>query len=346
MTVTRPRLIIVGPLIGRNTGQVTTPGEILADGFAACGYDVLAVSSHPNRYMRLYEIVRTLCAQHRAYDLMLLNVYGGPSFVVEDLASWLGRRFGLSVIFHLHGGALPDFFARWPNWTRRVLRRAHRFVTPSSYLSQALTPYGFQGTVIPNSIELSDYPFRLRERPAPRLLWMRSFHDVWNPLMALRVFARLRQHVPHAALVMAGQDKGLQDECKRQARELGLANAVEFPGFLDRTQKIAYGQACDIYLNTNRIDNMPVAVVEACAFGLPVVSTSVGGIPDLLTDGETGLLVASEDDDAMVAAILRLLNEPNLAANLSNNGRKLAERSAWESVRQQWEAIFGSIKED
>jgi asparagine synthetase B (glutamine-hydrolysing) len=71
--------------------------------------------------------------------------------------------------------------------------------------------------------------------------------------------------------------------------------------------------------------------------------SAVGGIPDLLTDGETGLLVPDDDDEAMAKAILRLLNDPALAGRLSANGRQLAERSSWENVRLQWEELFAQV---
>ena len=88
---------------------------------------------------------------------------------------------------------------------------------------------------------------------------------------------------------------------------------------------------------------MPVAVLEACAMGLPVVSTNVGGLPDLLAHGETALLVPDDNDEAMAAAISSLLGGVGLAARLSANGRQLAERSSWEQVRPQWERIFGDL---
>jgi L-malate glycosyltransferase len=340
---TLPHLRFVGPMIGRNPGQVTTQGEVLADRFTEAGYSVSSVSAHPNRYVRLLDIVKTLLTQGHSTDVMMLQVFGGPSFVVEDLASWIGQRKRQPIVMTLHGGAFPEFQQRYPQWTRRVLRRATRIVAPSAYLARAVEQRGFTAEIIPNLIELVDYPFRQRTNLAPRLFWMRSFHPVWNPQMAVRVLAKLRQRYPEATLVMAGQDKGLQSECERLAEELGVRAALELPGFIDAEQKRQFAAASDVFINTNRIDNMPVAVVEACAFGLPVVSTSVGGIPDLLTDGESGLLVASDDDDAMVAAILQLLNEPNLAANLSSNGRRLAEKSAWEAVRQQWETLFSEL---
>ena len=88
--------------------------------------------------------------------------------------------------------------------------------------------------------------------------------------------------------------------------------AVRFVGFMDMPAKVREGNSAEIFLNTNRVDNMPVAVVEACAMGLPVVATAVGGVPDLLTHEETGLLVPDNDDQSMVAAIMQLLKNSEL----------------------------------
>lgn len=337
------RLCSVGPMIGRNPGFVTTQGERLSDRLGIEGYSTMAVSSSTNRYIRLIEIVETIVRRRKKIDILFMHVFGGPSFVVEDIASLLGRCFRHRIVMVLHGGAIPEFIARFPKWGRRVLGRADVLVTPSPYLARALLPYGFQASIIPNTIELSLYEYIHRTRLAPRLFWMRSFHPAYNPLMAVRVLAALRQVVPDATLVMAGQDKGYELEVRKLVRDLKLNAAVRFAGFLDMNAKVREGNAADIFINTNRIDNMPVGIVEAAAMGLPVVSTAVGGVPDLLADGETGLLVPDGDVVGMVNAILRLLNNPDLASRLSQNGRRIAERSAWESVRIQWTEVINGL---
>jgi glycosyltransferase involved in cell wall biosynthesis len=172
---------------------------------------------------------------------------------------------------------------------------------------------------------------------------MRHFYPYYNPEMAVHVLARLRTTMPDATLVMAGEDKGIEADVRKLAQELGLNGAIRFPGFLDAPSKMREGSRADVYLNTNTIDNMPVSVIEAGAMGLPVVATNVGGIPDFLTDGENALLVRDGDVDGMVRAITRLLTEPGLAARLSVNGRRLAERSSWEQVRPQWEQLLADV---
>jgi glycosyltransferase involved in cell wall biosynthesis len=330
-------------MVARHKGHVTTQGEILSGLFREADYSVMSVSHARNRYARLVDIVSSLVRRRGEIDIQCLQVFGGPSFVVEDVASRLGQLLGQRVLMFLRGGAMPAFMARHPRWARRVLGRADVIVAPSEYLARAVSEYGFPTEVIPNVIDISRYPFRHRQRLQPRLMWMRTFHEIWNPMMAVRVLARLRQTVPDATLLMAGQDKGLEAQVQELAISLGVRSVVHFAGFLDMQQKANLGSECDIFLNTNHVDNMPVAIVEACAMGLPVVATDVGGIKDLLTDGETALLVPDNDDEAMVRAIERLLNEPDLAAQLSAKGRELAERSAWEKVRPQWERVFAEI---
>jgi glycosyltransferase involved in cell wall biosynthesis len=172
---------------------------------------------------------------------------------------------------------------------------------------------------------------------------MRTFHPVYHPEMAIDVLAALRQTHPAAVLTMAGQDKGMLAAARERARLRGLADAVRFPGFLRAEAKAREFSRHDIYLNTTRVDNMPVSVLEACACGLPVVATNVGGIPYLLEHENTGLLVPDGDAQAMAEAARRLLGEPGLAARLSANGRALAVSCGWEAVRPKWEALFREI---
>ena len=342
----RPRLCFVGPMLGVNPGWVTTQGELLAGLLAEVGYATRLTSHKPARLPRLIDTLSSLIAWRNDIDLVIHQVFSGPAFAITDAATALGRALGLRQIAVLHGGALPEFAAGHGRWVRRVLRRVAAVVAPSTYLAETFAAYPELAPrlrVIPNILEIENYPYRHREAVEPRLLWMRTFHEVYHPQMAIEALVELRHAHPGATLTMAGQEKGLHAAVQELAGRRGLAEAVRFPGFLGPADKAREFAAHDIYLNTNRVDNMPVSVLEAAAFGLPVVATAVGGVPHLLRDGETGLLVPDGDAGAMAQAVRRLLDEPGLAAKLSANGRRLAESCAWEPVRAQWEALFGEV---
>ncbi len=337
------RLCFVGSMLGRNTGHITTQGQITADLFAAEGYEVVCVSSKINKFARLAEIAAVLIKNHRRFDLVLLEVYSGLSFAIANLASLICKIFKLPQMMVLHGGNLPEYIEKHPRRTKRVLRRADCLVAPSPFLAEKIGKYGFEINIVPNVIELDSYQFRERTKLSPKLLWMRSFHPIYHPEMAIEVFAEIRKNYTDATLTMAGVDKGLEPKLKKMVAELNLADAISFPGFLNAEQKAAAFSDADIFLNTNRTDNMPVAVVEAGAFGLPIVATNVGGLPYLISHGENGLLVENENVGEMVNAVKLLLENINLARKNSRGGRVLAERSAWKNVRETWEKLFAEV---
>ncbi|QQS42007.1 MAG: glycosyltransferase family 4 protein [Acidobacteriota bacterium] len=338
-----PKLLVVGNLLGKNPGYVTTQGQILAERLEADGFEVVAVSAKVNKFARLLDVVRTIVKSSGRVDLMILEVYSGPAFLLADVASFVAKLLGIPSVLVLHGGQLPQFAAKHSRWVRRILGRARSLVAPSAFLAESLERFASPIRVIPNAIDLGAYRFRLREEMAPRMLWMRSFHPLYNPRLALDVLALVKGEFPDATLVMGGVDKGLESSVKNSAREMGLGDSVRFPGFLDEAAKAREFSDADIFLNTNRVDNMPVSVVEACAFGLPVVATDVGGLSKLVAHGENAILVNDDDPEEMAKAVIGLLKDPGAARRFSENGRKLAERSSWSSVRQQWESLFEDI---
>jgi glycosyltransferase involved in cell wall biosynthesis len=340
---TVPRLAFVGAMLGGEHGRAPTQAQTLVRLLAAEGAPVWSTSTQPNRYRRFADIASTLLSRRADMDVMMLQVFSGPSFVVEDTASAIGRATGVPVVMTLRGGDLPRFAERFPRWTRRVLGRAAAIVAPSRYLAHELAWLKLPLHVIPNTIDFDSYPFRARTQIAPRLLWMRAFHPIYDPLTAVAALAVLRKRHPLATLTMGGPDMGLLDVTRAETERLGVADAVRFVGFLDEAAKRAAGAEHDIYLNTNRIDNMPVSVLEMGAMGLPVVATRVGGIPFLLDTDKNALLVPAGDPAAVAAAVGRLLTDPELVQRLSAGGRELARGSSWERIRPQWLELLGNV---
>lgn len=341
-----PRLCFAGNMLGRNAGFITTQGETVARLFAAEDYNVVCVSSKINKAARLFEIVAVLIKNRRKFDIVILDVYSGLNLIMAETVGWLCRRLKLPLIMVLHGGNLPEHAEKNPRMMQRILRRADRLAAPSRFLAEKVGASGFQINVVPNVLDIESYSFKERSEIAPKLFWMRSFHPLYNPQMAVEVLAKLKEKFPRATLTMAGVDKGIECEIKAKVSALNLSQSIRFAGWLDEKEKRKEFENADIFINTNRIDNMPVSVLEAGAAGLPVVATEVGGVPYLLSDGKNGLLVPNDDAAAMTQAVSNLLENPELTQKLSKNGRKLAEKSAWKNVRRKWEKLFDEVLEE
>src|SRR4030095_13777207 len=106
----------------------------------------------------------------------------------------------------------------------------------------------------------------------------------------------------------------------------------------------SYSRA-SIWLNGSEIDNQPLSILEAFACGLPVVTTDAGGIPDMVTNERTALLVKQGDYEGLARAALRLVAEPDLAQRLIRHGRDECRRYTWEAVRTEWLELYSYLAE-
>ncbi len=261
--------------------------------------------------------------------------WGFMPAVVALLAA--GRRQRRVLTYH--GGEAAAFLARWGRPVRAVLRRYEAVLVLTPTQARLFAAHGISVHIVPNILPIERFPFRLRSQLQPRLLWVRHLEPVYRPLDALDVLARVQRHHPTATLTMVG-DGTLMPALRQTIAERNL-RGVFLPGRLPPEALPAVYDEADLFLNTSSVDNLPLSLLEAGACGLPIVSTAAGAIPDLITDGENGLLAPVGAGEALAAAVLRLLAEPALAASLSAAGRRNAERFTWAAVAPALFAAYG-----
>lgn len=338
-----PTLLFIGNFLSE-AGASRGVCEDLVERLRHAGWSVRAASAKHAKVPRMLEMARAVWHGRRRDDVVHVDVFSGEAFLWAAAIVFLLRSLGKPYLLTLRGGSLPKFASRWSGAVRRVLAGAHAVTVPSEFLRREMERYRSDLLLLPNPLNVSAYPFRKRERPEPRLVWLRAFHETYNPSLAPRVLALLARDFPAASLTMIGPDRGDGSlaRTRAQAADLGVLDRVRF---VDRIPKTTVGEhlsRADIFLNTTNVDNAPVSVLEALACGLCVVSTSVGGMPDFVRDGDEGLLVPPNDPEAMAAAVRRLLNEPGLPGRLSRRGREKAEKMDWSVVLPQWEVLFAA----
>lgn len=330
-------LYIGNKLSDKNRNQTTI--ETLSQQLKALSYNVKSYSNKSNKTLRLISMLSAVI-RHRNYDYVLIDTYSTSAFWFAYASAKLCKFFNLKYIMILHGGSLPKRLKSHHKQCRDLFEKAYINVTPSPYLFEEFKKAGYSNLkIIPNGIELKNYTFKKRENIQPKLLWVRAFADIYNPILALKVYKKLLESYPDAQLCMVGpfKDNSIID-CRAYAKKHNLP--VEFTGKMSKAEWVNYSEDFDIFINTTNVDNTPVSVIEAMALGLPVVSTNVGGIPYLLDDNENALLVSPNQENEMFKAIINLIEHPSLNKKLTKAARQKVEEFDWMAVTKIWKELL------
>ena len=298
----------------------------------------VTVSDRRNKILRLFDMTSAVFRYRHKVRLILIDTYSTSNFYYAVICAWLARRLGIPYIPILHGGNLPHRLRKNPRLCKSLFAQAAVNVAPSRYLYEVFKDAGFDVQLIPNFLDITQYPYKSRRNVRPRLLYVRALGRIYNPAMAIEVLHRLRRRYDDAQLCMVGPDRdGIRDEFEALSRKLGVADRVEFRGKMEKKQWHELSKEYDIFINTTTADNTPVSLIEAMALGMPVVTTDVGGISYLVKDGEDALCVPSRDAEAMADRIISLIEDPALVQRITHAARKKAVSFDWEtSVKKQW----------
>ena len=291
------------------------------------------ISTAAGKLRRLAAIVFSLL--FRRFDVVHVDVFSTQAFMYADIAGRIARWKKAPVLMTLHGGKLTEKFEQEPERVRKVLDRADLLQTPSYFLAEFFTRQGFDVQRMPNFIEIGRFPYG-REQVMPfSLLWVRAFSPEYRPELAITVLYEVRKQFPQARLSMIGPDKGIQEQIKTLVAELELEDAVDFLGRIPNEALHTYYQSHAVYLNTTAYESFGVAVLEAAACGIPIISTKVGEIP-YMWEEDNEILMCDADAAQMAEKVESLFRDDTLATRLSENARAKAITYDWQAVRDRW----------
>jgi glycosyltransferase involved in cell wall biosynthesis len=259
------------------------------------------------------------------------------------------KLLGIPMVFSFHGAELLlsnkfKFVSGILSWLLPIAKG----VSANSSFTYGLIRKIYVGpvTIIPYGLTIEAKPTKARslDRPASMLFVGR--------LDERKGMKYLFEALP---LILAKQDvclrivgKGiLEEELRSQCHALGLDRVVSLLGFLSKDELAAEYADCDIFVLPAIVDSkgdtegLGVVLIEALAHAKPVVATAVGGIPDVITSGETGLLVAQKDPQALAQAILSILVQSDRAAEMGRQGlADIQTRFSWSRIVPMWERVF------
>lgn len=258
----------------------------------------------------------------------VIHVHSAKAGFLGRFAAALRRRRE-NCVFSPHGwswwAASGREAALYVRLERLAARWCRTIVTLSGQEREAGLRAGVgrpeQYVVVPNGVDLDRY--RVPRAPVRgRILMVGRLAPPKRPDLALRALAELRTRIPEAELVLVG-DGPLRPNAEALASELGLGESVSFLGKRDDVAPLLAETDCALLASD--YEGCPLAVIEAMAAGVPVVATGVGGVPELVERGRTGIVTAPGDAAALAAGLEEVLGNPGRARTMGVAGRRVAE---------------------
>jgi len=286
----------------------------------------------------------------RTERLDLLHVhYAIPHAVSAILAKQILGSSAPKVVTTLHGtdvtlvGAAHGF----QPLTQFAVATSDAVTTPSRWLAEtARANLGLAAVlpidVIPNFVDSTEFsPPARRDRRQPHvLIHVSNFRPIKRVHDVVAIFATVRRTTP-CRLELVG-DGPERPRIEAMVSELGIGDQVRFRGEMDDLAGV-YGES-DVFLLPSESESFGLAALEAMACGVPVVASDVGGLPDVVADGETGFLAAVGDVPAMAEAVRRLVTDDDLWGTMSRLARERAETCFGQaSAVDRYEAVYRRV---
>ncbi len=239
--------------------------------------------------------------------------------------------FRKKTIVHIHGGGFLDFYAGSVPLVRGligfVLDHADAVIVLSKSFRAGVGAMTKNRNLhlVHNPIRASDFSKAGGAGPFPlRLLFVGDVIErkgIGELLAAMKI---VLDTAPSALLTICGN--GRTERYRRLCEDLEISGSVVFSGFVSGEAKLSAFASASLFVLPSHVEGMPMVIIEAMAAGLPVVATTVGGIPEMIEEGINGFLVAPRDPAALADRVLRLLSDRNLYDSMcAANARKALE---------------------
>jgi len=334
----KPLVLMVGMHLTKTRGGITTlTADILGSVIKNdCAFVYLASQAEDFGPFRKILLALTTAVRFvavcifRRPQLVYVHIGSNASLYRESAFILLAKVFRKRIVAHFHAGDFEDYYRRQSvigkRFIQRTLAMADRLVAVSEESAGQLYRANRQlkVTTIPNVINVSAFariPSRdSRQHVGPvRLLFVGAVGKLKGENDLIDALAILKAKGLNIKVSVVGYDaESLRDRCEHR----NVSDLIDHLGPVSMDKRISFFEKADIFVLPTYAEAMPISVIEAMAAGLAVVTTAVGGIPEIITDGEDGILFPCGDVEALAEKIIFLINNPKECEKLGKNARR------------------------
>lgn len=327
-------VLFIGNFLSKHKGTINPSEKIYQYFKNERKINIKGASKFLNKYLRLLDMAYKTAITD--YSKLHIDVFSGNAFMFANITSKIGYLRKKKIILNLHGGGLPNFTELRKKQVEDVLSRASIILTPSKTIQKYYQNLGYKIDYLPNSLSLTNFPFKHIRTTKPKLLWVRAFSEIYNPDLPIKLIFELKKTIPNISLTMIGPDKGLLASCKNLIKELDVDENITIIGPVKNENLTTFYHNHTIYLNTPSLESFGISVMEAAACGIPVISSPVGEIPTLWRNGVDIILTDNLSVSSFLTKTIQLFKDHNLQSTLAINARNNAEKYSWEKIKKHW----------
>jgi glycosyltransferase involved in cell wall biosynthesis len=196
--------------------------------------------------------------------------------------------------------------------------------------------------VIPNGVDLKEFQKRNIPKEKYRIVCVSHLKKVKGIEYLIGAMPKVLEKFPEAKLVLIGEGPE-RENLKTQISNLKIENSVEFKGALPHEKIPEELAKSEVFVLPSISEGMGIVIVEAQAVGIPVIGTNVGGIPDIIKNGENGILVEPKNPKELADAIIKIFSEPEFAQKLVKNAKVNLEKYDWQNIAQKVNSIYQEL---
>lgn len=284
-----------------------------------------------------------LCITDRDIKILHIHHASRGSFMRKVVLMAIGKIFGKKIILHIHGGGFHNFYRR-SRLMKPVIKWALEHADVVICLSEMWKKY-YSSTfkikhlvIINNVIEKPTITTHV-QNGSLRMLFLGLISEKKGIFDLLEVLAGNRQQFGDKVKVTIG-GIGEAERLKKSIAELQLNSEVTYAGWVNGSKKADLLNSCDIYVLPSYFEALPISILEAMSYGKPVISTNIGGIPEIVKPGVNGWLFQPGDREALTSVICEAMNNKDLLQQYGNNSLNISKNYTPESVFQSLNDLY------
>lgn len=305
-------------------------------------------SGDDSKAKKLLAFIKAYCKfwwwmlRHKEIKIVHIHGSSGPSFWRKRLFIRVAKLFGKKVVFHCHGGNFPQFTSKHRKAVTKSIEQCDCIVALSEWWKQWFeeTFHCTNVVVIKNVISAPN--INKVEHKEFTLLFLGLLGQNKGIYDLLDVIATHREQLQGKLMLLIGGN-GEVEQVKDVINKSDIGAIARYCGWVSGKEKETLFNSADAYIMPSYYEGVPISILEAESYGLPIISTRVGGIPEIVEDTVNGVLVAPGDKDAIYSAISMLMQDNNLAKQMGQHSMLIADEHLPVHVEKQLNNMYNKL---